>query len=65
MMAQVEAAIEVADQNQISCLYRVLSNAILMADGNDNKLTEAEALFSTGVDFASDVRSRARKAAGL
>ncbi|NRD72995.1 hypothetical protein HQQ94_07030 [Shewanella sp. VB17] len=65
MMAQVETAIEVAYQNQISSLYNVLSNAILMANGNDSQLHEAETLFSTGLDFASDVRSRARKAAGL
>jgi len=64
-MKQVETAIEVAYQNQISSLYSVLSNAILMADGNDRKISEAEQLFSTGLDFASDVHFRARKAAGL
>ena len=64
-MKQVENAIEVAYQNQISSLYGVLSNSILMADSDDRKLTEAEALFSKGLGFASDVRNRARKAAGL
>ena len=64
-MKQIEKAIEVAYQNQISSLYGVLSNSILMADSDDGKLTEAEALFSKGLDFASDVRNRARKVAGL
>ncbi|KGJ91753.1 hypothetical protein [Colwellia psychrerythraea] len=64
-MKQIEKAIEVAYQNQISSLYGVLSNSILMADSDDGKLTEAEALFSKGLDFAADVRNRARKAAGL
>ncbi|MCJ8294628.1 MAG: hypothetical protein MJK15_09495 [Colwellia sp.] len=64
-MKQVENAIEVAYQNQISSLYGVLSNSILMADSDDKKMTEAESLFSKGLDFASDVRHRARKAAGL
>jgi len=64
-MNQIETAIEVAYQNQISSLYSVLSNAVLMADGDDIKLIKAEGLFSTGLDFAADVRARARKAAGL
>jgi len=64
-MKQIEAAIEAAYQNQISALYSVLSNSILMASGDDRKIKEAEQLFSTGLDFASAVYSRARKAAGL
>lgn len=64
-MNPVENAIEAAYQNQISSLYQVLSNSVLMANGDEQKITEAEKLFSTGLAFADQVRSRAIKAAGL
>ena len=64
-MHRIEAAIEAAYQAQIASLYKVLSDAILMANNDQKKIAHAEVLFSIGLDFAEDVYNRARSAASL
>lgn len=64
-MKTVEEAIEAAYQAHITSLYEVLAQSILAANGDDTKIDAAEDRFKRGLDFAADVRKRARAAAGL
>jgi len=64
-MSAIEKAIESGYQDQISSLYQVLSQSILIAEGDAHKIKEAEERFKEGLEFAADVRKRARTAAKL
>ncbi len=64
-MKTVEEAIEAAYQAHITSLYEVLAQSILAANGDDAKIDAAEERFKRGLDFAADVRKRARAAAGI
>ena len=64
-MEPVEKAIETAYQAHISSLYKVLSQSILSANGDLNEIAAAEARFKKGLEFAAEVRKKARGAAGL
>ena len=64
-MKKIEKAIESGYQNQISSIYGVLSQSLALANDDDAKIQDAEARFSVGLDFAKNVRTRARAVAGL
>jgi hypothetical protein len=64
-MDPIEKAIENAYQAHISSLYKVLSQSILSANTELNEIVAAENRFKKGLEFAADVRNRARNAAGL
>ena len=64
-MESVEKAIEAAYRAHISSLYKVLSQSILTANGDLNEISAAETRFKKGLEFAADVRDKARSAAGL
>lgn len=64
-MKTVEEAIEAAYEAHITSLYEVLAQSILAADGNTAEIDAAEDRFKRGLEFAADVRKRARAAAGL
>lgn len=62
-MEVIEKAIEAAYQAHIASLYKALSQSILTANGDLNEIAAAESRFKKGLDFAADIRDRARKAA--
>ena len=64
-MEILEKAIEAAYKAHISSLYKVLSQSLLSANGAVNEIIAAETRFKKGLDFAADVRSKARAAAEL
>ncbi|AZQ83395.1 hypothetical protein EKO29_04615 [Colwellia sp. Arc7-635] len=61
----LEKAIEVAYKAHISSLYKVLSQSLLSANGDLNEISAAEIRFKKGLDFAADVRAKAKVVAGL
>ncbi len=60
-----EQAIETAYTNHIGALYKALSQAILLAKGDETEVTVAEARFQKGLTHAADIRARARRLANL
>jgi len=64
-MSDIKQAIEKAYQAHVTSLYKVLSQAILMADGNTDEILAAEEKFKQGLTHAEDVKARASVAAGL
>jgi hypothetical protein len=64
-MERVEEAIEAAYEAHITSLYKVLSQSILAANGNEAEIAAAQDRFKRGLVFAAEVRARARAAAGL
>ncbi|MGB2742556.1 MAG: hypothetical protein WBC60_18580 [Cognaticolwellia sp.] len=64
-MEAIENAIEAAYQAHISSLYKVFSQSLLSANNDSDEITAAENRFKKGLDFAADVRNKARVAAGL
>lgn len=60
-----EKAIEAAYNAHITTLYKALSQAILFAKGDADEIAAAEARFSKGLEHAADIRTRARRLAGL
>lgn len=60
-----EKAIEDAYSAHIAELYKTLSQAILFANGDQAEISAAETRFSKGLAHAAEVRSRARRLAGL
>lgn len=60
-----EKAIEAAYNAHITTLYKALSQAILFAKGDAEEIAAAEARFSKGLEHATDIRTRARRLAGL
>ena len=64
-MSVVRQAIEKAYQAHITSLYKVLSQAILMTDGNEVEILAAEEIFKKGMEHAENVKTRALAAAGL
>ena len=61
----MEKALEVAYQAHITDLYKVLSQAILTANGDEQEIDAGEQRFRKGLAHAADVRKRARHAVGL
>jgi len=61
----LEKAIEAAYKAHISSLYKVLSQSLLSANGDLNEISAAEIRFKKGLDFAADVRVKAKATAGL
>jgi len=61
----MEKALEVAYQARITNLYKLLSQAILAANGDEQEIDAAEQRFRKGLAHAADVRKRARKITGL
>lgn len=55
----ISDAIDSAYSKQIGALYNALSQAILLAAGDDEKIKAAEDRFSEGLEHAADVRQRA------
>jgi len=64
-MSDITQAIEKAYQSHVTSLYKVLSQAILMADGNSDEILAAEERFKKGLVHAEDVKARALAVAGL
>ncbi|MCV2885229.1 hypothetical protein OE749_11050 [Aestuariibacter sp. AA17] len=64
-MDKTEKAIESAYQAHVSSLYKILTEALMVANGDETGISAAEARFKKGLDFASYVREKARAAAGL
>ncbi|GLQ29612.1 hypothetical protein ACFOEK_06245 [Litoribrevibacter euphylliae] len=60
-----EQAIETAYTNHIGALYKALSQAILLAKGDEAEVTVAETRFRKGLAHAADIRARARRLANL
>ncbi len=61
----MEKALEVAYQAHITNLYKVLSQAILAANDDEQEIDAAEQRFRKGLTHAANVRKRARKVTGL
>lgn len=64
-MSDVQQAIEKAYQAHVTSLYKALSQAVLMADGNEDEIEAAEERFKKGLRHAEDVKRLALAAAGL
>lgn len=64
-MAQVKKAIEAAYEAHIASLYKVFSQAILAAQGDQEELAAAEERFKKGLEHAAEVQTRALVAAGI
>jgi len=64
-MEAIEKAIEKAYQAHISSLYKVLSQSILSANEDPSEILAAQSRFKKGLEFAADVRQKARAAAEL
>ena len=60
-----EQAIETAYTNHIGALYKALSQAILLASGDELDISAAESRFQRGLTHAADIRARARRLANL
>ncbi|WP_370978301.1 hypothetical protein [Agaribacterium sp. ZY112] len=61
----LENAIEDSYDNHINDIYKILSEAILLANGDETEITTAESKFKKGLAHAEDIRLRARRLAGL
>ena len=64
-MEEIKQAIDAAYRSQVAQLYKVLSQAILVANGDDSKISSAKQRFANGLAHASSVREAAYEAAGL
>lgn len=64
-MEHVKKAIAAAYEAHIASIYKVLSQAILTAQGDQNEITAAEDRFKKGLEHAAVVRSKALSIAGI
>lgn len=60
-----EKAIESAYNTHIASLYKGLSQAVLLANSDEEQILAAEARFTKGLAHAADIRARARRLAGF
>lgn len=64
-VVNTEKAIEDAYAAHIATLYKALSQAVLLANGDQTEIAAAEARFSKGLAHVAEVGVRARRLAGL